>query len=180
MNNLNLEELNPKTTCCFTGHRPEKLNNGEAEIRALLKEAILSSIAEGYDTFISGMALGVDLWAAQEILAHKQSGYDIHLVCAVPFPGVEKNRDSVHQEVFSKILEASDAVRYVCPKYKPWCFSARDKWMVEHASKVIAVSNGTKGGTEATIQYAKELGRQVVLIDDSEDLIKNAIKQRPA
>lgn len=167
MNKLSFEELDPKTTCCFTGHRPEKLRSGEAEIRTLLREAILDSIEEGYDTFISGMAPGVDLWAAQEVLAVKLSGRDIRLICAVPFPGAEKNRDPAHQSLFRKILEASDAVRYVCQKYKPWCFTARDKWMVEHASMVIAVFNGTRGGTESTIKYAIEQGRQLVLIDDT-------------
>lgn len=39
--------------------------------------------------------------------------------------------------------------------------------MVEHASMVIAVFNGTRGGTESTIKYAIEQGRQLVLIDDT-------------
>ncbi len=51
--------------CCFTGHRPEKLKRSEEEIKEGLEEAILKAIHEGYRTFITGMARGVDIWAGQ-------------------------------------------------------------------------------------------------------------------
>ena len=46
--------------CCFTGHRPEKLKKTEEEIKKGLEEAILKAVSEGYTTFITGMARGVD------------------------------------------------------------------------------------------------------------------------
>ena len=45
-------------TCCFTGHRPEKLGQAEKEIRALLGIEILTAVNDGYVRFISGMARG--------------------------------------------------------------------------------------------------------------------------
>ena len=50
--------------CCFTGHRPEKLKIAEDEVIKSLKKEIRTAIADGFQTFISGMARGVDLWAA--------------------------------------------------------------------------------------------------------------------
>ena len=46
-------------------------------------------------------------------------------------------------------------------------FPARDRWMVDHAARVIAVFNGTPGGTGYTVDYAKSLGRKITMLDDS-------------
>ena len=54
--------------CCFTGHRPEKLSLSETEVKPLLEKAIDTAIQNGYTTFITGMAPGVDIWAAEIVL----------------------------------------------------------------------------------------------------------------
>ncbi len=58
---MNQEELR-KHRCCFTGHRPSKMNMTANEIKPLLEKAIDDAIAEGYVTFITGMAEGTDIW----------------------------------------------------------------------------------------------------------------------
>lgn len=47
--------------CCFTGHRPEKLHDPESVIIAGLEREIRAAIEDGFQTFISGMARGVDI-----------------------------------------------------------------------------------------------------------------------
>ena len=155
-------------TCCFTGHRPDKLLGSEEHIREALKERIEDAISNGTDAFISGMAEGVDIWAAEEVLKLKAGGEDIKLVCAVPFNGVERKRTAMQQETFCSILSEADDIVYVCQKYTPWCFSARNRWMVDHSSKAIAVFNGTSGGTEKTLDYAGHCGLEIVMIKDEE------------
>jgi len=46
--------------CCFTGHRPEKLERMQWLIKHDLKKEILRAIDGGITVFISGMARGVD------------------------------------------------------------------------------------------------------------------------
>ena len=46
--------------CCFTGHRPEKLQRPEKEVRADLEREIRQAVLDGLNVFISGMARGVD------------------------------------------------------------------------------------------------------------------------
>ena len=77
--------------CCFTGHRPEKLRRSEREIRIDLENEIRSAIQDGYITFITGMARGVDIWAGEIVLQLKHEGFPIHLICACPFPGFEES-----------------------------------------------------------------------------------------
>ncbi|PAD70642.1 hypothetical protein CHH83_02230 [Bacillus sp. 7586-K] len=68
-----------ETTCCFTGHRPNKLHGydpkteGNQKMLWKLRDEIVNHI-ETYnvETFISGMALGIDMWAARIVLKLKE------------------------------------------------------------------------------------------------------------
>ena len=60
--------------CCFTGHRPEKIGIPDETVIALLDKAISEAIQSGYRTFISGMARGVDIWAAEIVLKYRDAG----------------------------------------------------------------------------------------------------------
>ena len=62
------EEEKRKHRCCFTGHRPEKLNASECDVKRWLEEQIDQAIADEFVTFISGCAMGVDIWAGQIVL----------------------------------------------------------------------------------------------------------------
>ena len=141
--------------CCFTGHRPEKLTQPEAVIIAGLEKEIRNAIADGFTTFISGMARGVDIWAAEIILRLRSEGHPIRLICASPFEGFERSWSADWQRRYNCVMEQADLVRYICPNYSRSCFQIRNEWMVNHSARVIAVYNGEKGGTKNTLDYAK-------------------------
>ena len=63
--------MTKEKSVCFTGHRPEKLpgygemNNSLLNmIKSMLYYRIYLAAQSGYEYFISGLARGVDLWAA--------------------------------------------------------------------------------------------------------------------
>lgn len=140
--------------CCFTGHRPEKLRRSEREIRIDLENEIRSAIQDGYITFITGMARGVDIWAGEIVLQLKHEGFPIHLICACPFPGFEESWNIEWQKRYRTVLDLADLVRYISPRYSRACFQTRNEWLVNHSSRVIAVYNGQPSGTKNTINYA--------------------------
>ena len=76
-----------KHRCCFTGHRPDKLNVKEEELRRLLEMEIRRAIARGFTTFITGMAVGTDLVAAEIVLRLREQNQRLKLICALPHPG---------------------------------------------------------------------------------------------
>lgn len=39
--------------------------------------------------------------------------------------------------------------------------SAETEWLVDHSARVIAIYNGTKGGTRNTIEYAMQKGIEI-------------------
>ena len=150
----NEQELR-KHRCCFTGHRPEKLHKPEAKIKEDLEAAILQAVDNGFVTFISGMARGVDIWAAEIVLRLRESNPAIHLVAASPYRGFESRWSADWQSKYNAILRKADLVKFVCPGYSRDCFQRRNEWMVDRSSRVIAVYNGEPGGTRNTIEYAK-------------------------
>lgn len=144
--------------CCFTGHRPQKLTRTEEEIIAELEEEIESAIRSGYTTFITGMAYGVDIWAGEIVVRLRQDDPRIRLIASVPFPGFESRWSREWKQRYQALLDKADLVCFVCNSYRPSAFQKRNEWMVNHASRVIAVFSGAPSGTKNTIEYAKKEG----------------------
>ena len=139
---------------CFTGHRPEKLHYPEKQVKALLREQIEKAIEDGFTTFITGMARGIDLWAAEIVLELKRKHKDkeLHLICALPHPDFESKWKLPDKMKYHSILKKADLQRNI--------------WMVNKSNRVIAAYNGEKGGTKNTIDYACRVGINVVNIFD--------------
>lgn len=150
---------------CFTGHRPEKLSRSEQAIKADLEKQILLAKDDGLNVFITGMARGVDIWAAQIVLQLRSKGAMIKLISACPYEGFECSWSQKWQTQYREILESADYVRNVCEGYSRACFQIRNEWMVNHSSRVIAVFNGEMGGTKNTIDYASKIGVPVLRIE---------------
>ena len=160
-NNLRL------TWCCFTGHRPGKLDIDEEEVKKLLEKAVDDAISKGYVTFITGMAMGTDIWAAEIILKRKKKNKEIHLVCALPHPDFDSRRSLSEKTKFNRILRKADIVKEINDHYFPGCYQVRNQWMVDRSNLVIAVFNGERGGTKNTIDYAGGKGICVVNVLDN-------------
>lgn len=153
---------------CFTGHRPERMGLPEKKVKALLRPIIIQTISEGYSTFITGMARGFDMWAADIVLEAKKHNPNIYLVCVPPIPDFEKRWTLKDQNHYRKLLRNADTVKVVSAHYSKTCFQIRNMYMVDHSSKVIAAYNGTGGGTLNTINYAKRKGIEVINILEKE------------
>lgn len=151
--------------CCFTGHRPEKmlqenlsLHDTETYIKNLLRPVVSKAISDGYKIFITGMARGFDIWAADIILEERLKNPDLHLICALPFAGFESRRSASEQEHCKSILRSCDYIKAVCSCYAPNCFQIRNVYMVDRSSLIIAAYNGSPGGTKNTLEYARRTG----------------------
>ena len=147
--------------CCFTGHRPEKLNVSESFVKEGLEKEIRQAIADGMNVFITGMARGTDIWAALIVLKLREENPDIKLMCACPHPDFEKRWSADWQDKYNFILESSDHTVMVSNTYSRSCYQVRNEWMVNHSRRVIAVFNGEKSGTKNTVDYAIRHGVEV-------------------
>lgn len=154
-----------KHRVCFTGHRPEKLRRSEQEVSRDLEQQIRQAIDDGFSVFISGMARGVDIWAAEIVLRIRQGNPSIRLICASPYQGFESKWSVAWQKRYQDVMDRADLIRFISSGYSPSCFQRRNEWMVDHAARVIAVYNREPGGTRNTIEYCKRLGLELTCIE---------------
>lgn len=158
------EQEKRKLRVCFTGHRPEKLTMPEERVKDFLLEEIRKAIDDGFKVFITGMARGVDMWAAEIVLKLKEKNPDIKLIAAIPFEGFETKWSQGNQKQYRMLLRQADLVKYICAKFSYDSYQIRNEWMVNHSARVIAVWNGGKSGIKNTIDYANQCGVELVNI----------------
>lgn len=145
---------NRNRTCCFTGHRPERLHSRKHDVKVWLAEQILTAYNEGYTIFITGMQRGVDLWAAEIVLKLKEDHPEIQLIGASAFPHMEDGWTEAWIDTYNNVKNKCDEHYFVRKIPSRQSFFARNHWMVDRSSRVIAVYEGEPGGTKKTIEYA--------------------------
>lgn len=166
-----------ENTCCFTGHRPGKFHFGYDEsyagcvqLRRRLGEEIERMRAKGVSEFLTGMAQGTDIWAAEYVLRMRDASApgEISLCAVIPFAGQEKRWGAQYRRRYAGILARADRNIVLNERYTRYCMHERNRYLVEHAAHMIAVFNGTPGGTQYTIQYGQSRGMDLVIIDPDE------------
>lgn len=162
----------PEKTCCFTGHRPGSFSFGYQEDDPAL-QTILHQLTQqigflcgrGVVHFLTGMAQGVDTWAALQVLSMKMHFTKTYLTCVLPCPQQDARWSQQARERYREILRRADAVITVSEAYHPGCMRQRNQYLVDHASYVLSVYNGDKrSGTAQTLRYAQQKGRAISLI----------------
>lgn len=146
-----------------TGHRPEKIRIGSVDAyhprvharlvdlaRAVLRRKaptrVISGLAQGWDTALALAA--VDL--------------EIPFEAYVPFRGQESRWPVPARQRYATLLRRADRVVIVCPGgYSAENMQLRNERMVDDSDVVIALWNGSGGGTRNCIVYADRVGRPV-------------------
>lgn len=156
---------------CFTGHRPQgfawdyedKNCEEHREYLDLLWRLVETAIRDGYSYFICGGAVGADMDFAETVLALKETYPKIRLEIAVPCRNQDLKWKKAEKERYQNILARASVINVLSEKYTPWCMHARNRYMVDRSTAVIAVWNfSEKGGTFATIQYATKKRKPVI------------------
>lgn len=166
-----VKRRSPLKRCAFTGHRPQKLPFGfnEADevcaaLKRLLHDRIEGLIGLGYAHFLSGGAMGTDIWAAEAVLDLREKYPWIVLEMVSPFDGQADRWSDEYRARHNRLFEEADIVTIISREYTKSCMFRRNRYLVENADMLLAVYDGQPGGTAMTIQYAKELGLQIQCI----------------
>jgi len=160
-----------KNTACFTGKRPQNLPWGYNEndyrcikLKQKLKNSVEKAINSGYNHFISGMALGVDTWAAQIVLYLKNKYPYIIMEAAIPCKNQSDKWSRKDRDLYKNIIENCDKITYIAEEYTPYCMIARNMYMVDNSSLLIAVYDNSGGGSGNTLKYAQRRGIDIDVI----------------
>lgn len=120
--------------CMFTGHRPKGLPFGYNEkdsrckkLKKMLKKLIVQKIQEENTTaFLSGMALGTDMFAAEIVLELKRKFRNITLTAVLPCrtQAARWNNEAIAR--YEHILAKCDKVIVLQDEYTPSCMNKRN------------------------------------------------------
>ena len=156
-------------TCTFTGHRAAKLpwKDDEEDPRCLaLKRCLFGSVEamyfSGVRRFISGMSTGADFYFCDAVLELRETRDDILLEAAIPCPEQSRSWSAENRRRYQRLLEQCDRQTLIAPHYSRYCMIQRNRYMVDASGWLIAVYNGSPGGTRSTLLYAMRQGLQIV------------------
>ena len=108
------------------------------------------------------MAQGCDFYFCESILRLRAARPEITLEAAIPCPTQAAAWPLVQRQRYARLVAACDFETMVSTQYSPSCMHRRDRYMVDHASLLIAAFDGTPGGTRYTVEYAMRRGVSVV------------------
>lgn len=138
-------------TVAGTGHRPDKTGGYGPRAYDRLQGVIIPWLEENKpECVISGMALGWD-----QALADCAIWMQIPLIAAIPFKGQERKWPLESQQNYQRILNQATTIKIVCEgEYVSWKMQKRNEWMVDNCDLVLALWDGSPGGTANCIKYA--------------------------
>ena len=156
-------------SCCFTGHRPEKLpwrDNEDDPRAALLRERIFDVVEALYQAgithFISGMARGCDFYFCEAVLRLREEHEEITLEAAIPFEEQSAQWPERDRNHYFHLVSQCDYETLLQTEYSADCMKKRNYYMVDHATVLVAVYDGLFGGTMQTVNYAKRSGLEII------------------
>lgn len=150
-----------ETTVAFTGHQ-----NYDGQAAQMLSETIRALCAAGYDTFLTGMARGFDLAAAETVLSLRTEFPALKLVAVIPFAGQDENFPVADRVRYHAILQAVDRTVTLAESYARGTYYRRNDYLVDHAGKVVAWYTRHQSGTGYTVRHARQRGVEVINLAD--------------
>lgn len=148
--------MNRSTTVAFTGQRTYA-GEADAALHALLRRLY----AEGFRTFLCGMAVGFDLAAAEAVVALRTECADVHLVAVIPFAEQAARFSVGARRRYEQVVAAADERILLSSTYHAGCYRVRNDYLVDHASVLVAWYNGTGGGSQQTFLHALHRGLRI-------------------
>lgn len=142
----------------FTGHRTYSTSEIER-----LETVIEQLYSEGYTHFISGMAEGFDLAAAECVIRLKAHLKAIELECVIPFKGHISTLSSADQERYTAICRQADRVTTLAESSHPKVYFDRNDYLIESADAMICYYSGKRrSGTGYTVTKGLKKGLRTI------------------
>lgn len=149
-----------------TGHRPNKLwgynyySPSYIKLGKILRDLLIEHKAT---VAISGMALGVDQVFAMVAIKNK-----IPLMAYTPCPNQDKLWTAESKILHQSLLDKADTVYVVSDSYSIDAMQKRNIAMVDNCDLLIAVWDGSSGGTANCVSYAKMVDKPIIRINPRE------------
>lgn len=159
-----------KSSCVFTGHRPDRLPDlgdesapGMMDLKLNLIHAVEDAIKAGVTDFYAGGAPGFDTIAAEATLALAPLYPGVRLHLALPSKTQSASFDAALKARYERILIGADSVYYASENdNSAISMHMRNRYMVDRADVCIAYLASSAGGTFMTVSYARKKGLPIL------------------
>lgn len=155
--------------CCITG--PHDIPTEKIEyVRQALQREIEQAIADGFTGFLSDMDKGTNQEFAIIVAEKKKEIPGLFLEAVYPHPGRMKAKSKRIQELISQC----NGSKLISQEYSRDCQFATNRYLLESAQRVIAVSDeNTKSNTAQILRMAaaKELEVHVISLSEPEETV---------
>ncbi|MBQ4464868.1 MAG: DUF1273 family protein [Oscillospiraceae bacterium] len=149
---------------CFSGHRPERLPQGAvlAGLLDTLHYYICAAVEQGYTRFYTGLADGIDYYAADILFGLRVHDPRIRVIGIQPCRfGYDKFFHSRGYSVTHlRLMQENVDELIVLPgsAFDRGIFQRRNRALVDHSSAIIAVCSEGRSGSLQTYHYAQQQG----------------------
>ena len=98
---------------------------------------------------------------------YMQKHPDIKLVAVKPMQNQGANFSPEGKRLLEHALENADYIVCTSEHYSKYCYTIRNKYMVDHSDRLIAFisKSSTRSGTNQTINYAKKIHKKTTVIN---------------
>ncbi|TFE03046.1 SLOG family protein [Jeotgalibacillus salarius] len=139
-------------TLVISGYKAHEIGIFKADdpairiIKKSIRQHIIPLIEEGLEWVIVSGSLGIEQWAAEEVIKLKADYPAIQLAIITPFLKQEEKWNEVNQEAYRNILGEADFVASVSnkPYTDPSQFKNRDDFLLNKADGLLAIYDEEK------------------------------------
>lgn len=149
--------IDKSKTVAFKGHRDNRsLLNDREVLSNEIEKIILAYYSQGFRYFMTGMAIGFDLLAAEAVLRLKPLYSGLKLIAAIPFPEHSKHYNDEDKRRYENILPQCEETILVSLENHWGSYHRSVDFLIDNSSCIIAYFDGIKrGGTQYTVEHAK-------------------------
>ena len=113
------------------------------------------------------MAQGCDLYFCEAVIELRNEHDDVTIEAAIPCEGQANSWPAEQRQRYFRLAAECDEQTVLQAEYSDSCMEKRNRYMVKNSSVIIAVCDGTQGGTTQTVNMARKDGLEIILIDPS-------------
>lgn len=157
---MNIERVK---SVAFTGHRQERITTDRNTLSTELYRTISELYQQGYTTYLTGMAQGFDLLAAEAVWQFRNDTHaDIRLIAVIPFRTQFGRFSPEDKHRYIRITSVAECI-ILSDDYYRGCFHRRNDYLIDNAAVVVAYYDQTpSGGTHYTVQQAIHRGMNII------------------
>lgn len=161
-----------KKTCALIGDAQfllpfEDRGDRGNTLHEIISQEIEKAVLSGHHRFLCGFTAGVDLLLAETVLEMRQKYPYITLESIMAYEDEAAKWPENIREQYYSLLEYCDNDRLLQTQFTLDCLIRRNRYLVDHADTLLAVTDGLLGNPMQAIQYAASRDKSILCISPS-------------